>query len=283
MLYNIVHIIPDPRLHILNGYNDVIKSIYWGLRALGNEVEYSANSHRDDGRNIVLGANMAHFKLRNQWPTNTIVYNLEQIAPALENPAMRNSYLDLSNRFEIWDYSEQNIESWKQINPDCRPKLVPIGFAPVLERIKKPETQDIDVLFYGGPARERLEVFKDLCHKGMTAIWAFGLYDEARDALIARSKLVLNISHGHAEIFSIVRVSFLLANHKAVIADLHPNLSVEADMFNAVQFTPVERFTETCLRYVEDEAARLQLERNAYIIMTQRDIRAILAKALEAA
>ena len=278
--FHIVHIIPDGRLHILNGYNEVIKTVFWGLRCLGHEVSYAANVHRADATNIVFGANMAHISLTDSWPGDTIIYNLEQISPVLGQPHMRLSFERLSQQFVLWDYSEENIKAWKIINPDSAPKYVPIGFAPILETIPRDKEQDIDILIYGGPSENRLNVFRDLCLRGTTALFCFGLYGEVRDALIARSKLVLNISHHHAEIFSIVRVSYLLTNHKAVIADLHPGLSVEPDMFNAVQFTPLERFTDSCMHYLEDEEARAQLEKNAYLIMAQRDIRRILADSL---
>jgi hypothetical protein len=277
--YHIVHIIPDSRMHILSGYNEVIKTLFWGLRCLGHEVSYAANAHRPDAVNIVFGANMAHISLTDSWPDGTIIYNLEQISPVLDQAHMRLSFERLSRQFAVWDYSEENIKSWKIVNPDCAPTYVPIGFAPILETIPRDKEKDIDILIYGGPSENRLNVFRDLCLRGATALFAFGVYGDARDELIARSKLVLNISHHHAEIFSIVRVSYLLSNHKAVIADVHPGLSVEPDMFNAVQFTPLERFADTCMHYLQDDAARAQLERNAYLIMAQRDIRKILAAA----
>jgi hypothetical protein len=279
--FHIVHIMPTSKLHILNGYNDVIKTVYWGLRGNGHEVSYATNHHRNDATNIVFGANMAHISLVDAWPADTIIYNLEQISPVLDNPHMRSSYHRLSERFTIWDYSEENIKSWRIINENCAPKYVPIGYAKVIDTIPKPEIQDIDILIYGGPSANRLNVFNDLCSRGVTALFCFGLYDKARDDLIARSKLVLNVSHDHARIFSIVRVSHLLANRKAVIADLNPDLSVEPDMFNAVQFAPLDRFVETCLHYLRDDNARIRLESQAHRVITQRNIHTILAGAMK--
>ena len=278
--FHITHVIPHDKLHILNGYNDVIRTIFWGLRGIGHDVTYAVNQCRADARNIIFGANMAHQSLVDGWPDNTILYNLEQVAPFLEVPQARAALLRLSNRFEIWDYSQANIQHWRQLNPHCSAKYVPIGFAPILENINPSDGQDIDVLIYGGPSKNRLDVFTEICLHGMTALYCFGLYGDARGELIARSKLVLNISHGHAEIFSIVRVSYLLANHKAVISDLNEGMFIEPDLQGALHFASLEEFPSACLHYLRDDDARRHLEEAAYAAMTKRDIRPILALAL---
>jgi hypothetical protein len=35
MKYHLAHIIPNPRMHGLNGYKDVIDTLQWGLDQLG--------------------------------------------------------------------------------------------------------------------------------------------------------------------------------------------------------------------------------------------------------
>ena len=47
---------------------------------------------------------------------------------------------------------------------------------------------------------------------GANVIPVFGLYGPPRDALIARSKIILNMHLYDAKVFEIVRVSYLLAN-----------------------------------------------------------------------
>lgn len=278
--FHIVHVIPDSRLHILNGYNEVIKTLIWGLRCHGHDVTYAVNSPRVDAKNIVLGSNMAGPETLAALPPNSILYNLEQIAPFLptENTARKLRYL--SERFEIWDYSRNNVDGWKSLTPECRVKLVPIGHAPIMQTIQKPAKQDIDVLFYGGPSEDRLNIFTQLCLSGVSAMFCFGIYGEFRDHLIGRSKLVVNISHNKAKIFSIVRVAHLLTNSKAVVADVNPEMEVESDIFSAVQFCSVENFTNNCLHYIRDDEARRDLEERALSVMSKRDIRLILREAL---
>lgn len=279
--FHIVHVIPDKRLHILNGYNEVIKTIIWGLRCHGHEVTYAVNTHRDGARNVIFGASMASVDQINAWPDDTVIYNLEQVPAAALEPGIERKLFYLSTKFEIWDYSQCNVDGWKTINDQCRTKYVPIGYAPILESIDKAADQDIDVLIYGGPSENRLTIFTDLCLKGLSCVFCFGIYGQARDDFIARSKIVLNVGHSHAKIFSIVRVSYLLANRKAVVADLNPDMNIEPDMFEALQFSTRENFTRTCLHYAHDEEARRQLEENAFNVMQKRDIRRILTDALQ--
>lgn len=278
--FHIVHIIPDSRLHILNGYNEVIKSLIWGLRCFGHEVSYAINQPRLDARNIVLGANMVYGPVIDALPADSIIYNLEQMSVLSELPPVKEHMRQLSHRFTIWDYSESNSPGWKALNEQCDLRLVPIGYAPILSSIDKAEVQDIDVLIYGGPSENRLKVFTDLCLARLTVLFVFGLYDKARDELIARSKLVLNISHGGASVFSIVRTSYLLANRKAVIADARPGLQVDSDLIGAMKFAELDRFVEACQHYLDDDNARTQLEESGFETFKRRDIRVILGQAL---
>jgi len=279
--FHILHIIPDPRLHILNGYNDVIKTIVWGLRCHGHEVTYAVNQPRLDARNIVFGANMAPDILIGMLPADSIIYNLEQVSGLRAIPAMADRLRLLAQRFVLWDYDQGNLLGWKQIDPAVRTAYVPIGYAPALSTIPKADVQDIDILIYGGPSERRLKVFSDLCLSGASALFCFGLYDSARDELIARSKLVLNISHAGSHVFSIVRASYLLANRKAVIADARPDMAIERDICSALAVADIEHFTYACHHYLDDTAAREELEERGFEIFSKRDIRQIVAMALQ--
>ena len=80
-----------------------------------------------------------------------------------------------------------------------------------------------------------------------------------------------------------MRVSFLLANAKAVVAALGPHTVVEPDLRDAVAFAPVDGVVRKCLELLADEPARRQLEARGEQAIRKRDIRPILSRALEAA
>jgi hypothetical protein len=277
--FHLMHVIADPKLHGLRGYQEVVETIGWGLSQLGHEVSHAVNRFDPDATNILFGAHMLSADKVAELPANSITYNLEQVRnldPANFAAAQR----DCLERFEIWEYCAANLPTWQRLR-NRRVRLVPIGYAPTLSRIPRPATQDIDVLIYGVSGQQRLAAFHRLSYAGLTTLFVSGLYGEARDQLIARARLVLNVNvHAQSQIFEIVRVSYLFANRKAVVAIKGAETFVEEDIAAGVWFTSLERLVADCEQLLGDEAARAALESRALEIIAQRDVRAILRQAL---
>jgi hypothetical protein len=214
-------------------------------------------------------------------PRNTIIYNFEQIR-GLSKDQIRPEVHFYSNKFQIWEYSPSNLQAWELLGAnDVR--LVPVAYAPILTRIPKPHTQDIEVLIYGLAGQKRLELFDQLSNAGISTIFASGFYGEARDQLIGRAKIILNINlYDSTRIFEIVRVSYLLANKKAVVAVIDPNTFIELEYLGAAEFVPPDKILETCIHFLESDIERSALEQKGFNVFANRDIRDILANALEA-
>lgn len=282
--------IPDlNQLHVLQGYQEIIDSLLWGLRELGYDASYSPDSFRPGARHIIFRGDAARIPLLKELPADTIFYNLEQSyrlftnsSDAEQHPPLIESFTYIKQNFELWDYSTKNIEAMSSI-PSTKPnKYVPIGFAPIWECIKNQENQDIDVLIYGMPHDYRLEVFKALCQMGLKCLFLCGFYGAARDELIGRAKIILNLSSGETEsIFPVVRASYLLANRKLVLADFQPHLHYEIDMARAVLFCATENIPLACKHILDNDSERRQIEENGYNIISCRNIRDILRRALE--
>lgn len=278
--YHIVHFIPTERHHGLYGYNEVIQTISWGLTALGHTVTYAKNKLGEEGStNIVFGCQMVGWDILKMLPKGTIVYNLEQYRSHAYTDYGKEVFEFLVKNFEIWDYSDDNMLVWTKRGPEFPVSKVPIGYAPVLTRIPKPQDQDIDVLIYGSPSANRIKAFQDLCGLGLRVMFLYGFYGEARDELIARSKIVLNIGQ-YDRTFEIVRVSYLMANSKAVVADLYPDITIERDIVDGVLFIGLEHLAAACLHLVENDEARMALEQRAFQVIKNRDIVAILHATL---
>ena len=82
-------------------------------------------------------------------------------------------------------------------------------------------------------------------------------------------------------IFEIVRVSYLLANKKAVVADRDANTSVEDDVQDAVRFaSSLKELLDLCAKLVGDESERRKLEERGFACMSRRDIKGILESVL---
>lgn len=289
---NSVHVtIPATgRSHLLSGYQDVIDTLLWGLKEIGHDVSFSLGNLRPDARNIVFRAETSPIEVLETFPADTIFYNLEQSYALFLSPEepedkilARNlkSYAYILKNFEVWDYSLKNIDAISTLASKMPVKHVPIGFAPILQRIARPQIQDIDVLIYGMPHDYRLGVFKKLCENWNRCLFVCGLYGRDRDELIGRSKIILDLTDGRAEsIFPIVRASYLLANRKLVIADMQPDLYVDTDILEAVQFCPTEHIPFLCQCWLTNDTERLKAENKGFDVMARRDIRTILRAAL---
>ena len=280
--FHIVHVVPSPTLHGLYGYREVIETLQWGLASLGHPTTIAENAFAQGSVNIVLGFQMLSDTALERAPPDTIVYNFEQL-PGVQPESLKPAYRVAARRLRVWDYSEHNLPTWAALGP-ARPAVhVPVGWAPILARIPCDVPQDIDVLFYGVPGQRRLALYSQLCQTGASCVFACGLYGAARDSLIARAKLVLNVDlNDSRRIFEVVRVSYLLANAKAVVAAIRPHTLFEPDLREAVAMAPADRAPARCLELLANEPLRKELEERGERAMRARDIRAILARALDA-
>jgi hypothetical protein len=282
--FNVVHVLPGNSLN-LRAYHEVIESVRWGLQQLGHHTTYSVNTICPGARNILFGGQLAP-ELVIGSPADTIYYNLEQIrgnpqfSPGTPHPLVKF----VSSSLQVWEYSGGNMPTWNGLSPIHTVRHVPIAYAPVLTRIESAAEQNIDVLIYGSVGERRLAVLASvcsLCNVGVSTVLACGLYGASRDSLIARAKIVLNINHmTHRKIFEIVRVSYLMANAKAIVADVSPDTYIESDIADGVILAPIEQIAEICYRLLADEERRHQLERKGFACIVQRDIRSFLASAL---
>jgi hypothetical protein len=275
--FHLMHCVPHPRLHGLNGYLEVIQTLDWGLQQLGHQVSYALNRYDQTATNIIFGVQMLALDTLQALPASTIVYNMEQLRHLRPEHIESHVHL-LAQRFRIWDYSAANLEVWRQLGA-CRVEELPIGYAPILSRIPRPAQQDIDVLIYGIASPKRLQAFQLLSMAGLTTVFVSGLYGEARDALIARSKTILNATlYERSQVFEIVRVSYLLANRKAVITVRDKDTYVEPDIAAAVRFTTLEQLVDECLELTTRAGPRAALETQGFEIMSRRDIRTFLGR-----
>jgi hypothetical protein len=282
--FNIAHIVPVGNarsiMHGLYGYREVIETLQWGLTEIGCDVTVKENSF-DPGRiNIILGAQMLSDADLRRLPAESIIYNFEQIG-RLKSEELKPEIRTVAERFCIWEYSEANFNTWTALGVANPVVHVAVGWSPVLRRIDKQPTEDIDVLFYGLPGQLRLEIFHDLCYQGLKCVFLCGMYGSARDELIGRSKLVLNINSYQSRIFEIVRVSYLLANSKAVVADVQENTFVEPGLEAAIAFSAPDQVLATCTRLLDSDSSRHDLEENGRRIFEQRHIAPILIKAIQ--
>ena len=277
MRFAVAVVLPPDRHDISGGaFNEVAEALHHGLVALGHDSVLTNRLDLDERRTIVLGSNLlVQYAL--EPPKNPIFYNLEQLGDDLPWMTMPE-FVDLFRRYPHWDYSQANVEYLAALGLP-RPTYVPIGYVPELTRIA-PAPEDIDVLFYGALNGRRYAVLRELHDRGLRVKWLPGAYGASRDAWIARSKLVLNLHYFEAKIFAIVRVSYLLANKRAVVSEHSANPTLERDLASGIAFADYDGLVDRCVELVGDERARRELAERGYDAFSARDQAAILQRAL---
>jgi hypothetical protein len=277
--FHLMHCI-HPKMHGLNGYKEIIESVAWGLEQLGHDVSYAVNRAEPDATNVIFGAQVLSTEFLKCLPADTVVYHLEQLRD-IDIQQLRDSIRYSAEHFRIWEYSHYNLDCWKRLGVETV-EHVPVGYAPVLTRIPKAPREDIEILMYGHSGSKRGNAFHLLSHANLSVLFVSGMYGEARDSLISRSKIVLNVNDDRGDIFEIVRVSYLLANKKAVVSTLDPRTAIEDDIISGVKFTEMDKLVDDCVKLIDDDQARSTLGAAGFecISNPKRDIRNILRNVL---
>lgn len=273
--FQVTLIRPQGYLHT-DAFREIAETLQLGLRSLGHTATIAENLIDRSATNLLLGAHLLPPQDAQSVPAGSIIYNLEQIGGAQLQPA----YYDLARQHQIWDYDPRNIEQWKALRCIRPPVHVPVGYVPELTRITAAPTQDIDVLFYGSLNQRRNRILHALKDVGLKVHAVFGVYGLDRDALIARSKIVLNVHFYEAKVFEIVRISYLLANSKAVVTECSPD-TTEVGLSDCVRAVPYEAMVEHCCSLLHHDAERRDLESRGFHWFTQRKESDILNNALQ--
>ena len=244
-----IWIVTPPGYAHAAAFHEIALGLQGGLRELGQQAPIVQDKRHIRGKAIVLGANLLPEIPGVKPPGKAILFNLEQITPGSE--WLTADYLKLLKRHAVWDYSRHNIEQLQQLGirdvSHC-----PIGFSDSLQRIQHAPDKDIDILFYGSVNKRRLAILEALASTGLKIETLFGVYGEQRDAIIARSKLVLNIHYYPAKIFEIVRVSWLLANAVCVVTEESPPDSTIDQVRDGIVQAPYESLVKTCQAVIEN-------------------------------
>lgn len=262
-------------------FDELVETTCWGAEALGHPVAVLENAIGERGLNILIGANLLTESQAKALPSDTVVYNLEQMDEKSE--WLKGPLPEVLGRCIVWDYSARNLDRIRKLTGNDRLFHVPVGYSPGLTRIAPAPDQDVDVLFYGSVNDRRREAMEALRSAGLKVHAVFGVYGRERDALIARAKVVLNLHYYESSVFEIVRVFYLLANRKAVVAECHEGTDVDPEIRSAVRAVPYDGLTTACLQLVQDPGSRKELEETAFRQISGRPSARFLQPALEAA
>ncbi len=259
MNYNICLIQPDGYLHSA-AFTELAELVGYGLEDLGHSVAISQNRFSPGATNMIIGCHLLDPALIDQVPKQSIVINTEQIFN--DKTEWNSNIFKWTSSFETWDYSERNVVKLLEIGAR-NPKLLRLGFHEKLARIRKSDSQDIDVLFYGSIGDRRQKVIDALKAAGCQVHAVFGVYGAERDKLIARSRVVLNMHHYESKIFEIVRVFYLMTNSKAVVGEVGESTEIDPHYAEGIFRSRYEDLVKSCKLVIDDDKLRVELESKA--------------------
>jgi hypothetical protein len=214
--------------------------------------------------------------LREPVPRHHVVFNLEQVTP--DTKWLDESYLSLLKNHRVWDYSALNIRGLAALGVHA--SLCEIGYARALTRIPPAAVRDIDVVFVGSINERRQRLLRDLSDAGHRVEARFGIYGPERDALYARSRLVLNVHYYEAKVLELVRISYLLANKLCVVSESGLDGTLEASLSEGIAFAAYDELVATCSRLLAGEPMREKVARRGFELFTSRNQAEMLNSAL---
>ncbi|MDB5453725.1 MAG: type 12 methyltransferase [Caulobacteraceae bacterium] len=258
-------------------FEEVALALSEAFAVLGFAAPVVTDPARVEGTPVVLGANLIG-RIAGPTPPRMILYNLEQVhaGSAWFEPA----YVELLRRFPVWDYSVRNIRALAERGVAA--SLCSVGYSPGLTRIPHALMQDIDVAFFGSENPRRIAVLQALQRGGLKVHAAVGVYGAERDALLARSKIVLNLHFHEAQVFEIVRVSYLLANKLCVVSEIGFDRDLEAPFAKGVAFAAYGELVAACRFLLQRPDARRRIAQAGFEAFKAMDQAPRLKAALDA-
>jgi hypothetical protein len=152
---------------------------------------------------------------QNDVPDGAVVYNLENVGVQVDR-------WENFGGAEIWDFSKRNVERWGYVDV----KHVPVGYHPSMERFTMLpwEQRDIDVVLTGCLNDRRVRILVALAESGLHVehIGPGQAYGAARDAVLARSKLALNVLYHPDGVHPVLRSAHCAANRLPVVCEAAP-------------------------------------------------------------
>lgn len=154
----------------------------------------------------------------NDIPPGAIVYNLENIPAQVTTDAFPGH--------AIWDFSARNVELWKAAGRDA--VHVPVGYHPSMERftMRPWEERDIDVVFTGCLNDRRIAILNELAGRGLNVVTVGPTeeYGASRDAILARSKMALNMLFHDGGTYPVLRAAHAAANKLPMLSEAAPEM-----------------------------------------------------------
>ena len=274
--FNVLVVQPPLYLHY-EAYMGAAHLICCGLRRLGYEAATSKNQLDRAGTNIIVGAHCLDPALLEELPRESIIYNTEMVVR--DHPFIAD-LIPFVERFETWDYSPVNIEAWRARGVSRPVRWLRPGYVPESTTIDPSTPADIDILFYGLVNGRRYDILKAITDAGLKVRIVNNAYGDERSALIARSRIILNLHSRPDSMFEYARVLQALSNHRALVTE-HGNYDdIDADLREGIAAGTAAELPTICRELLADDARRAALAERGFEVFSRRDFCASLRDLL---
>ena len=255
-----------------NAFSDAIDLVGLSLEDMGHTAKAQENVFDKDATNILFGYNTL-YSMPDIPREKLIVYQLEQLGDNdVFNP---EPYLQwLSACKAVWDYDPANV-AYLESKGLTNVHHVPIGYHKKLEKIKDAPKQDIDVLHYGMVSERRRVIIKEL-YPQCNMVCLVGVYGKKRDALIARSKIVLNMHHYKLGLVEQVRVAYLLNNGRFVLTEN----STDNPYQRVLAHAEYNELVRVCMMFLLNPMSRQRIAESGLEYMRERPMTKYLESVL---
>lgn len=167
---------------------------------------------------IVLGAH--DLAPGYELPPDAIIYNFEQVDPAVSVFKEDSPYLKRLKEHRVFDYSTVNVNRLKYLH-GIDAEYVPLRYSPefhssITARVRRDRRGTALPLFYGSMNARR----RDFCEANRSRLMAyFGLWGRTLYSRLGATKALVNVHYYPSAIFEIVRCSIALANGIGVMSE----------------------------------------------------------------
>lgn len=272
-----IWIVTPPGYQHSRCFEEVALALGEAFAELGYHAPIVTDPAAVQGIALVLGPNLLP-RTPKPWPKQMVLFNLEQVQA--DSPWLTPEIQELLRRHPVLDYSARNLPALAALG--IKAIRCGIGYSPGLTRIPHALVQDIDVCFVGSLNPRREAVLGELQRHGLKVHYGFGVYGSERDAVYARSKIVLNVHHYDAQVFEIVRVSYLLANRLCVVSEVGRDNETEVPFANGVAFAYYGELVAACRTLVAHPDRRRAIAASGFEAIKARPQAPMLAAALAA-
>ena len=255
----------------------VARSMSFALRRLGHDVRLAGNEFLRDATNMIFGAHHLAGELAADLPSDTIVYNTEQLRT---DGALVEALGQFVSRFATWEPDLGNLETWRALGLGSRVRYVQPGYVPESSTVDLATPTDIDVLFFGKVNPRRMVILDGIMRAGIRLHVADGAYLADRDALVARAKIVLNVHAADDSALEMARIGYALANRRALVTEVGRGAQLDPDLRDGVLAGANAELAGMCRALLADDGRRLALAERGFQAFSRRDLVATVRNAL---